>query len=116
MLIAQISDIHVGSGRFRPDLLRIAIEEINAAEPDLVVVAGDITDDGYGDQYPEAQVALSRLDCPNRVLVPGNHDARNVGDVRFEDTFGPRARLLRACLGGFDVTLVAGDSSTPAPE
>jgi 3',5'-cyclic AMP phosphodiesterase CpdA len=47
MLIAQISDVHVGGGRYRQELLRTAIDEINAAEPVLVVVAGDLTDDGY---------------------------------------------------------------------
>ena len=113
MLIAQISDIHVGSARFRPDLLQIAVDEINAAEPDLVVVAGDITDDGYGDQYPDAHAALARLACPNVVLVPGNHDARNVGDVRFEDTFGPRDSRHRMELDGLDVAIVAVDSSKP---
>src|SRR5438034_11425831 len=51
-LIAQLSDIHVGGGRYREQLLRTAIREVNAAEPDLVVVAGDLTDDGYPDQYP----------------------------------------------------------------
>ena len=45
MLIAQISDVHVGGGRYREDLLRRAIEEINAQDPDLVVIAGDLTDD-----------------------------------------------------------------------
>ena len=55
MLIAQISDVHVGGGRYRRELLTTAIEEINAAEPDLVVVAGDLTDDGFPDQYPLAR-------------------------------------------------------------
>jgi 3',5'-cyclic AMP phosphodiesterase CpdA len=52
MLIAQLSDVHVGGGRYREELLRAAIEEINTAAPDLVVVAGDLTDEGYPDQYP----------------------------------------------------------------
>ena len=47
MLIAQISDVHVGASRYRQELLRTAIDEINAAEADVVVVAGDLTDDGY---------------------------------------------------------------------
>ena len=50
MLIAQISDVHVGGNRYREELLRTAIGEINAQAPDLVVIAGDITDDGYPDQ------------------------------------------------------------------
>ncbi len=55
VLIAQLSDVHVGGGRYREELLRTAIAEINEAEPDLVVVAGDVTDDGYPDQYPLAK-------------------------------------------------------------
>ena len=45
MLIAQLSDVHVGGGRYREELRRAAIEEINTAAPDLVVVAGDLTDE-----------------------------------------------------------------------
>ena len=109
MLIAQISDVHVGGGRYRPELLRTAIEEINAAEPDVVVVAGDLTDDGYPDQYPLARDELSRIAAEHVVCVPGNHDARNVGYLRFEDTFGARDSRLR--LG--ELSLVAVDSSKP---
>ena len=58
VLIAQLSDVHVGGGRYRQDLLRLAIDEINTAAPDLVVVAGDLTDDGYHDQYPLAKQQL----------------------------------------------------------
>ena len=53
---------------FRPDLLRIAIEEINAAEPDLIVVAGDITDDGYGDHLPRRCSHLSKTQSHVRRL------------------------------------------------
>jgi hypothetical protein len=77
MLIAQLSDVHVGGGRYREGLLRAAIEEINTAGPDLVVVAGDLTDEGYPDQYPLAKEELSAWACPLIVRVPGNHDARN---------------------------------------
>ena len=83
MLIAQLSDVHVGGTRYREQLLRTAIAEINAAEPDLVVVAGDLTDDGYPDQYPIAEAELSRLACRHVVRVPGNHDARNVGYLHY---------------------------------
>jgi Icc protein len=113
MLIAQLSDVHVGGMRYREELLRTAIEEINAAEPDLVVVAGDLTDDGYPDRYPIAKEELDALDCPQVVCVPGNHDARNVGYLRYEETFGARDSRLRLDCGGLDVALVAVDSSKP---
>ena len=113
MLIAQLSDVHVGGGRYRENLLRTAIAEINDAEPDLVVVAGDHTDDGYPDQYPIAKQELGEIACPEIVLVPGNHDARNVGYLRFEDTFGTRDSRRRLSLGGTEVALVAVDTSKP---
>ena len=113
MLIAQLSDVHVGGSRFREDLLRTAIDEVNAAAPDLVVVAGDLTDDGYPDQYPLAQQLLATVECDQVVLVPGNHDARNVGYIRFEDTFGARDQRRRVSLPGLEVVLVAVDSSKP---
>src|SRR5438874_6895821 len=113
MLIAQLSDVHVGGSRYREELLRTAIAEVNAAEPDLVVVAGDLTDDGYPDQYPLAAQELAELACPRVVRVPGNHDARNVGYLRFEDTFGPRDSRMRTACAGVDVALVAVDSSKP---
>jgi Icc protein len=113
MLIAQISDVHVGAARFREELLRTAIEEINAAEPDLVVIAGDITDDGYPDQYPLAEQELAAIAAPQVVRVPGNHDARNVGYLLYEDTFGPRDSQQRFESAGLDVALVGVDSSKP---
>jgi 3',5'-cyclic-AMP phosphodiesterase len=113
MLIAQISDVHVGGARYREELLRAAIAEINAAEPDLVVVAGDLTDDGYPDQYPLAKKELGALVAPQVVRVPGNHDARNVGYLLYEDTFGTRDSRLRVECAGLDVALVGVDSSKP---
>ena len=45
--------------------------------------------------------------------VPGNHDARNVGYLLFEDTFGGRDSRRRLQLGGLEVSLVAVDSPKP---
>lgn len=113
MLIAQLSDVHVGGARHREELLHTAIQEINLAEPDLVVVAGDLTDDGYPDQYPVAKMELDALLAPQIVRVPGNHDARNVGYLQYEDTFGARDSRLRVECDGLDLALVAVDSSKP---
>ena len=43
------------------------------------------------------------------IVIPGNHDSRNVGYVHFEDLFGDRNSVLR--LDG--LTVVAIDSSEP---
>jgi 3',5'-cyclic-AMP phosphodiesterase len=113
MLIAQISDVHAGGARYRQELLRTAIAEINAAGPELVVIAGDLTDDGYPDQYPIAKEELAALAADHVVRVPGNHDARNVGYLHFEDTFGSRDSREQLELGGLDVAIVAVDSTKP---
>ena len=113
MLIAQLSDIHVGGSRYREQLLRIAIEEINAAAPDLVVVAGDLTDEGYPDQYPLAEQELVGTRVPTgraRARQPRRPQRRLPplrGHLR-------GARLAaRLDLAGLEVALVAVDSSKP---
>jgi Icc protein len=113
MLIAQLSDVHVGGDRYDSGLLRTAVDEVNAAGPELVVVAGDLTGDGYQEELAGAHVELSRLDCGRIVVVPGNHDARNVGYLRFEEHFGERWSRHRFDSNDLAVALVAADSSEP---
>ena len=72
-----------------------AIAEINDLEPDLVVCSGDLTTFGFKEEYAEARRYLDRLDCDAIVVVPGNHDSRNVGYVHFEEMFGERNSVLR---------------------
>lgn len=118
--VAQISDIHCGELSFDPTMMESTIERINTMRPDIVVVAGDLTDAGYEWEFQEAARWLDRIDYP-KVIIPGNHDSRNVGYLHFETYFGKRfsryrqafdaerAERLRA--GGF--TVVAVDSSEP---
>jgi 3',5'-cyclic-AMP phosphodiesterase len=113
MRIAQISDLHVNDGRYEQRLLDTAIEEINADDPDLVVVAGDLTVKGYRDEFEMALARLDRLECSEIVYVPGNHDAKSVGYLHFEDLFGDRVhhRTVEASDGRARVVCV--DSSKP---
>ena len=113
MIVAHLSDLHVGSSRYEPDLLRAATAEINDAEPDLVVVTGDLTEEGYREEFEEAKRELDELACERVVVVPGDHDAKNVGYLRFQDVFGERYRSLRFRAGDVETAVVAVDSSTP---
>ena len=63
-------------------------------QPDVVVCSGDLTTFGYKQEYTQARSYLDRLELPDVITIPGNHDSRNVacrGDV------GPRS--TGACAG-----------------
>ncbi|HEU0025186.1 MAG TPA: metallophosphoesterase [Thermoleophilaceae bacterium] len=107
--IAQLSDIHCGSPHFVPDLLEQAIAEVNELRPDVVVVSGDLTNDGFRGEYELAAEYLARIECERMIVIPGNHDSRNVGYVHFEELFGERRSELH--LDG--VSILAVDSTEP---
>lgn len=113
MRIAQLSDIHVLDPRFEKGLLDVAIEEINADAPDLVVVAGDLTANGYREEFEYARERLDTLEVPEVVYVPGNHDARSVGYLHFEDLFGERSHAATVAAPEGSVQVVCVDSSKP---
>jgi 3',5'-cyclic-AMP phosphodiesterase len=107
--IAHVSDLHCGSPHFQADLLERSIEEISELRPDVVVISGDLTTDGYKREYELAREFVDRIECGDLIVVPGNHDSRNVGYVHFEEMFGRRASVLHKR----GVTIVAEDSSEP---
>ena len=121
LTIAQLSDIHVGGPlSFPEEKMREIVERVRAVEPDVVVVAGDLTTAGYEWEYEEVAAWLDTIEFP-KVVIPGNHDARNVGYLHFKDRFGDafsryrqpfdaeRSERLQAT--GF--TIVGLDSSEP---
>ncbi|MCX8033101.1 MAG: metallophosphoesterase [Thermoleophilia bacterium] len=108
-VIAHLSDLHTGSQYFVSNLLDRALVEVNDLAPDVVVVTGDLTDMGYRQEYRVAKEYLDRLDCPDVLVVPGNHDSRNVGYAHFERLFATRESVVRKN----GVTLVGVDSSEP---
>jgi 3',5'-cyclic AMP phosphodiesterase CpdA len=107
--IAQISDLHCGSPHFVPSLLDRAIIEVNGLEPDVVIVSGDLTNEGFAQQFETAREYIDRLECEHVIVIPGNHDSRNVGYVHFEELFGDRSPQYHE--GG--VSIVAVDSTEP---
>lgn len=88
--IAQISDIHCGEPRFSSQNLRFFIKTINQENPDLVVVTGDLTANGFLDEFEAAKKFVDQIKCREKVIIAGNHDARNVGIEHFENIFGER--------------------------
>jgi 3',5'-cyclic-AMP phosphodiesterase len=109
MTIAHLSDLHCGDPTFRPNLLERAITEINDLQPAAVICTGDLTVFGFKDEYRQAREYLNAIECKTLVVIPGNHDSRNVGYVHFEEMFGPRNSVERVP----GLTVVAIDSSEP---
>ena len=84
-IVAQISDTHIkrpGEHAYRiidtAQALRRCVQVLNglAAKPDIVVVSGDIADQGGDDEYRHFQEIMAPLAMPF-VIVPGNHDDRD---------------------------------------
>lgn len=90
MKIVHISDLHFASAFFVPEWCQNVRSIISSERPELLIVTGDITDDGYVHQYDLAKPYLDSLDADRMLAVPGNHDARNLGYAIFEDVFGTR--------------------------
>ena len=77
------------------DLLDRTIIEINDLNPTAVVVSGDLTDAGYRQEFEAAAEYVRRFQCEHLMVIPGNHDSRNVGYIRFERLSGGRY----SCIG-----------------
>ncbi len=109
MKIVQISDLHLTGPYFVPDWAENVLSMISAIEPDVVVVTGDITDDGYAHEYDIAKAYIDRIEAGKVMVVPGNHDVRNEGDKLFEEIFGVRFPQYK----DDRVVILGTDSSEP---
>lgn len=89
MKLAHISDIHCNFGTdFNEQMFDEAVELLNACEDiDLVFVSGDLTTNGLLSEYTLAQEKLKEIDH-QLIIVPGNHDERNLGYKLFPEFFG----------------------------
>lgn len=82
MLIGQITDIHIGFEPGNPDesnmhRLRAVLDRLFGGPHrlDLLLVTGDLTENGDAASYDLLAAALAQAPCPVLTL-PGNHDSR----------------------------------------
>src|SRR5579871_1921232 len=76
VLIAQLSDLHIGVTERDTGARTAAVVAAIAAldpPPDAVLVTGDVTQNGRASEYERARVLLAPLRMPVHVM-PGNHD------------------------------------------
>ncbi|MEM4704690.1 MAG: metallophosphoesterase [Candidatus Bathyarchaeia archaeon] len=85
MLLAQISDVHCGP-MLRKEALRTSIREINKMAPDVVLVTGDMTEDGLISEFQIAARELKKLKA-KPIYISGNHDYRSTGYLLFREYF-----------------------------
>jgi len=128
MLIAQISDFHLKPpGQLAYAVaetaapLRRAVAHVNGLQPapDVVLVTGDLVDDGAAESYAIVRELLSLLQAPYFLAV-GNHDQKE----RLRQTFPQQLLPERSVhVGGLDylcytveefpVRLIGLDTVTP---
>jgi 3',5'-cyclic AMP phosphodiesterase CpdA len=107
--IAHISDSHIAPGNsFREDVFSQIVDEINNSAFDLVVHTGDITNTGLREAYERSQPLLQKIEKP-LIVIPGNHDCRNVGYELFEKYYND----LNGVYSGDGFILIYVDSSIP---
>ena len=110
--IAQISDIHFGEKNFSNDLKNNLLSQLEDENPDLIIAAGDMTTQGYAHEYEDASTFIDELKAITQThIIPGNHDARNVGLLHFEKLIGERKFVHLDKIGGF--AIIGLDSSEP---
>ena len=70
---AILSDIHVTPGNANEGKLIAAVDEINASDADVVIVSGDLTNEGSDVQLRNVKSILDNIKKPLYV-IPGNHE------------------------------------------
>ncbi|MBC7114408.1 MAG: metallophosphoesterase [Archaeoglobi archaeon] len=108
MRIAHISDLHISSRDFVKKCGENLLRLLDSIKPDLVIVTGDLTDQGYMHEYERAEEFLNEIKA-EKLIVPGNHDSRNSGDILFEDFFGTRFPVYE----NREIIVLGIDSSEP---
>lgn len=71
--IIVFADLHVLPGNDCEKNLKIAVEEINKSDADLVVINGDLTNEGSDEELSNVKSILDQIKLPQFVL-PGNHE------------------------------------------
>lgn len=106
--LVLMSDLHVAGPDMQPERLARIVGQVNAMQPDLVLVAGDLVSDKppATRRYSEAEAVapLGRLRTTLGVIaVLGNHD------------YGRDVAAFRAALGAEGVTVLDNDAVVRGP-
>ena len=107
-MLVHISDLHCGP-KFKEEVLLEAIDEINELNPEVVVVTGDLTEDGLIEEFREAKRYLALIKCKHLIVGSGNHDARTTGYLLLPKFFGNPSSVTQVD----NVAIIMLNSSRP---
>ncbi|MGW2682884.1 metallophosphoesterase [Streptomyces sp. NPDC001414] len=119
--IAVVSDIHLGPVLGRGFAQRV-VDTINATQPDLIAVVGDLVDGSVKDLGPAAAPLAGLSARHGAYFVTGNHEYFSGAEQWVEEVRRLGLRPLqnaRTELAGFDlagVNDIAGESSGQGPD
>jgi len=68
-------------------MLKKAIDEINALSPNVVLITGDLTENGLISEFETASKELKKLKAKEKIYLSGNHDYRSTGYLLFREFF-----------------------------
>lgn len=71
--ITLLSDIHITPGNHRESKLMDVIADINSNDTELVILSGDLTDEGSDEQLKNVKSFLDNIKKP-LFVIPGNHE------------------------------------------
>ena len=115
LIIAHLSDLHLGGKGDPPARLRRALRHLAAHEPpvDVVLITGDIADHGTAEEYADAAAIVAEWPGPAPVLwCIGNHDVRE-GSAAMRGLPSDRPANEAHVVAG--ALFVMADSMVPAP-
>jgi 3',5'-cyclic AMP phosphodiesterase CpdA len=75
-------------------VFEVAAGEINDIQPDVLVVSGDLTENGLLSQFRLAREMIDLIECDRKLFCSGNHDYRSTGYLLFKKFF-PSKPIVR---------------------
>lgn len=74
MKILHVSDLHYKESSETWALLKEASQQFEALHPDIILITGDLTNDGLDEQFQRVKRFLSTLNFCTTLFIPGNRD------------------------------------------
>ena len=105
-----VSDLHYGDKRCNLDAVGMLFDSIKEAE--MLIIAGDLLDSWWTStwDFNALRAVLGRLHTERRVIIQGNHDPENLGELLADNDIGGVADYVVVHGKNGDYAVVHGHS------